>query len=95
MEAKSQIITEAKAEPSRSESGDRTVRDLDQAFWYVQESSIRNDVYPASASDLRALRRKVDWHIVPIMFCCYTMQFIDKVLLNVSRSLLVSAVCKK
>lgn len=33
--------------------------------------------------DVRALRRKIDWHIVPLMFCCYTMQFLDKVILNV------------
>ena len=92
MDEKSQIVTEAKTEPSRTERSDRTAQDLDQAYWYVQDSSIRNDVYPASASDLKALRRKVDWHIVPIMFCCYTMQFIDKVLLNVSRSLLVSTI---
>merc|ERR1712000_145584 len=32
--------------------------------------------------DLKALRRKIDWHVVPLMFCCYTMQFIDKVILN-------------
>lgn len=34
-------------------------------------------------SDLKALRRRVDWHIVPLAFLCYTMQFIDKVLINV------------
>lgn len=34
--------------------------------------------------DINALRRKIDWHIVPLMFCCYTMQFLDKVILNVS-----------
>jgi hypothetical protein len=34
--------------------------------------------------DITALRRKIDWHIVPLMFCCYTMQFLDKVILNVS-----------
>lgn len=34
--------------------------------------------------DIDALRRKIDWHIVPLMFCCYTMQFLDKVILNVS-----------
>src|SRR4051812_5149500 len=33
--------------------------------------------------DMRALRRKIDWHIVPLMFLCYTMQFLDKVILNV------------
>ncbi|KAJ4344942.1 hypothetical protein N0V95_006097, partial [Ascochyta clinopodiicola] len=32
--------------------------------------------------DMRKLRRKVDWHIVPLMFGCYTMQFLDKVILN-------------
>lgn len=25
----------------------------------------------------------MDWHIVPLMFGCYTMQFLDKVILNV------------
>ena len=30
-----------------------------------------------------ALRHKVDRHIVPIMFLCYLMNFIDKVALNV------------
>jgi hypothetical protein len=34
--------------------------------------------------DIDRLRRKIDWHIVPLMFCCYTMQFLDKVILNVS-----------
>jgi hypothetical protein len=35
------------------------------------------------ATSVKALRRKIDWHIVPVMFCCYTMQFLDKVILNV------------
>lgn len=33
--------------------------------------------------DMPALRHKVDRHIVPIMFLCYLMNFIDKVALNV------------
>lgn len=37
--------------------------------------------------NIDALRRKIDWHIVPLMFCCYTMQFLDKVILNVSHSM--------
>lgn len=57
-------------------------RDLDQAYWYVQESGSHKED-KASAIELKALRRKTDWWIVPIMFCCYTMQFIDKVSLNV------------
>ncbi len=84
MDEKSKIVTDAGAEPPFPNVVNQTAPDLDQAFWYVQESSNRDAPYPASASDLKALRRKIDWHIVPIMFCCYTMQFIDKVLLNVS-----------
>ncbi|KAL8754890.1 MAG: hypothetical protein Q9184_004971 [Pyrenodesmia sp. 2 TL-2023] len=53
--------------------------DLDQAYWYVQQS---NNAVEATPTQLAALRRKIDWRIVPIMFCCYTMQFIDKVSLN-------------
>jgi hypothetical protein len=38
----------------------------------------------AGSVNINALRRKIDIHIVPLMFCCYTMQFLDKVILNVS-----------
>jgi hypothetical protein len=34
--------------------------------------------------DLKALRRKIDRHLLPYMFCCYVLQFLDKVMLNVS-----------
>lgn len=61
--------------------------DLDQAYWYVHES---NDGVEATPHELAALRRKIDWWIVPIMFCCYTMQFIDKVSLNVRVFLLAT-----
>jgi hypothetical protein len=37
----------------------------------------------AGSVNLTALRRKIDIRIVPLMFCCYTMQFLDKVILNV------------
>lgn len=36
--------------------------------------------------DLIALRRKIDRRVLPYMFCCYVLQFLDKVMLNVSRS---------
>ncbi|KAL8752083.1 MAG: hypothetical protein Q9199_005986 [Rusavskia elegans] len=54
-------------------------QNLDQAYWYVQNS---NNAVEATPAELRQLRRKIDWWIVPIMFACYTMQFIDKVSLN-------------
>jgi hypothetical protein len=42
--------------------------------------------------DLRKLRTKIDWHILPLMFCCYTLQFIDKVIINVGPSILLVCV---
>lgn len=33
--------------------------------------------------DISALRRKIDYRIIPFMFCCYVLQFLDKVMLNV------------
>ena len=53
--------------------------DLDRAYWYVQDHT---GAETASTTEVRRIRMKVDWWIVPIMFLCYTMQFIDKVLLN-------------
>ena len=88
---KSEIAADTHAEISTPENlslntpdkfyaeSDHQGRDLDNAYWYVQE----HDTAQWSALELKALRRKIDWWIVPIMFCCYTMQFIDKVLLNV------------
>ncbi|KAJ5212720.1 uncharacterized protein N7498_004366 [Penicillium cinerascens] len=32
--------------------------------------------------DLKALRRKIDRRLMPYMFCCYVLQFLDKVMLN-------------
>jgi hypothetical protein len=45
---------------------------------------LHDHVDTAGSVDITALRRKIDFHIVPLMFCCYTMQFLDKVILNVS-----------
>ena len=54
----------------------------------VQHSSLQakaaDDHNANSATiNLQASRRKIDWQIVPIMFLCYTMQFLDKVNINV------------
>lgn len=61
---------------------------MDAAWTFVRD---HKDVDEAAvdAVNLNSLRRKIDWHIVPLMFLCYTMQFLDKVLLNV-RTLLHS-----
>lgn len=84
MDEKDGIRTNISAEQSvRVVNG----KELDRAYWYLQERAPETRV--ESADDGRRLRRKIDWCIVPIMFCCYTMQFIDKVLLNVSSSALL------
>ncbi|KAK4120285.1 MFS general substrate transporter [Parathielavia appendiculata] len=53
---------------------------LDTAWKYLDTH--RDDVDHHEPIDLTALRRKIDWHIVPLMFLCYTLQFLDKVILN-------------
>lgn len=58
----------------------KTTNDVDAAWTFLNE---HRDAEGVSAIDINALRRKIDWHIVPLMFCCYTMQFLDKVILNV------------
>ncbi|KAH8653785.1 major facilitator superfamily domain-containing protein [Xylariales sp. PMI_506] len=35
-----------------------------------------------SSVDLAAVRTRIDWRIVPLMFLCYVMQFLDKVCIN-------------
>jgi hypothetical protein len=56
--------------------------DLDVAFKYIKNVSDGDADF--NSVNLAALRRKIDWHIVPVMFLCYTMQFLDKVNINVS-----------
>lgn len=71
------------ADPDRDGTLARTTnREFDRARQYILDSSVSEA--NSSTVDLSAVRSKIDWRIVPIMFCCYTMQFVDKVLLNVS-----------
>jgi hypothetical protein len=55
---------------------------VDDALRFVQRSDVQN--VHTTAVDDKALVRKIDGRIIPIMFLCYLMQFIDKVLLNVN-----------
>lgn len=54
--------------------------DLDDAFKYLHDHGNAE----STDIDLATLRRKIDWRIVPIMFVCYVLQFVDKVVINVS-----------
>ena len=53
---------------------------LDDAWNFLDK---HGDVQHTDA-DLVAIRHKVDRRILPFMFCCYFLQFIDKVMYNVS-----------
>jgi len=65
-----------------SVEGTSSSGEVDTAWKFLDAN--RGQDAEASESELAALRRKIDWHIVPIMFFCYMMQFLDKVILNVS-----------
>lgn len=54
---------------------------VDDAVAYLKDH--QNEAL-GSQVDLSALRRKIDRRLMPYMFCCYVLQFLDKVMLNVS-----------
>lgn len=60
-------------------------RDLDRAFVYLARHNQNH--LDDNVVDLKALRRKIDWRIIPVMTACYGLQFLDKVLINVSQAL--------
>lgn len=57
-------------------------RDVDDAWSYFNKQE--NGGADADSANNKALHRKIDWRIVPLMFTCYTMQFLYKVILNIS-----------
>lgn len=83
IELETEVIQRTPKVFSADEKGPRDRRDIDQAYLYMQNAQ-RDDITELSPDELKKLRRKIDFRIVPIMFCCYTMQFIDRVSLNVS-----------
>ncbi|KAJ3497158.1 hypothetical protein NLG97_g2108 [Lecanicillium saksenae] len=54
---------------------------VDNAWKFIQSVGPVDENEVANVN-LSSLRRKVDWRIVPLMFCCYTLQFLDKVIYN-------------
>lgn len=55
--------------------------DLDDA-WKFLRSAGAADENAVEAVNLSSLRRKIDWRILPLLFCCYVTQLLDKVVLN-------------
>jgi hypothetical protein len=56
---------------------------IDTAWEFLNRHRDTKTAEDADSVGTNALRRKIDWHIVPLMFACYLMQFLDKVILNV------------
>lgn len=56
---------------------------MDKASVFIaQNREAEPEARASNNVNLRALRRRVDLRVVPVMFACYVAQFIDKVLLN-------------
>ncbi|KAF4552348.1 MFS-type transporter-like protein 2 [Elsinoe fawcettii] len=69
------------AEKTEPEHGVQEVaRDKDDAYKFLTSHKI--DSQEILDVDIKAVRRRIDWRIVPIMFMCYLCQFIDKIALN-------------
>lgn len=61
---------------------DTRSEDIDDAWKFLDTHRDAN-LKENDKIDMLALRRKNDYRIVPLMFLCYTMQFVDKLTLNV------------
>ena len=55
------------------------VKDGDEALNFLRGEAVPGE---ADAVDEKRLVKKIDWMIMPLMFCCYLLQFLDKSLLN-------------
>lgn len=53
------------------------VKDGDEALKFLAAESIAGEL---SDIDEKALVRKIDWMILPLMWCCYCLQYLDKTL---------------
>lgn len=85
MRMERQNITEAdvteKLPHTLHASPDGSHQGLDEAYDFLQKHG--GDGQLEDQQELRRIRRKIDRNIIPVMFLCYTMQFIDKLSLNV------------
>ena len=76
------LVVVAPGLPHATPGASLVTRDLDEAFKYIEEATASTSVLPGETINLRHLRRKIDFHIIPIMTACFTMQYLDKVVYN-------------
>lgn len=62
------------------------VSNVDDAWKFLDKhrdaANVQDDA--DNTVNILAIRRKIDWRIVPLGFLCYMMQFTDKLVLNVN-----------
>lgn len=63
-----------------------TYKDADKALEFLRFNE-EGEEGIVVAIDEKALVRKIDWMIVPIMFACYFLQYLDKSLCELQTSL--------
>lgn len=68
-----------------------SLHDGDAALAFLQSNVAEGE---AQAVDEKALVRKIDWMIMPLMFCCYFLQYLDKTLINYAVCFASSTTCK-
>lgn len=78
---KQRQLQESVTAPDSPQAAAGEDRDVDQAYVFLANTHAVGEI--AEGKTCNALRRKIDWRIVPVMFLCYTMNFIDKVSFNV------------
>ena len=77
------VVVNRSPSPSTTKVGAApAISDVDAAWKFLDANRDKTEL---DQVNMAKLRLKIDWHIVPLMFLCYTMQFLDKVILNVSR----------
>lgn len=67
------------ASPGVGEVKDYVTHDGDAALEFLRQEA---DVRPMTVEDEKRLVRKIDWMIMPIMWVCYCLQYLDKTLIN-------------
>jgi hypothetical protein len=65
----------------RAEVGGSGKGKVDEAWDFLQAHGA--DSPDAQEDELKAIRRKIDWAILPLLFVAYMLQFVDKALINV------------
>lgn len=67
------------AVPEIGEIRNTSTRNADDALDFLQHEGPVRDM---TEQDEKTLRRKIDWMVMPLMWSCYCLQYLDKTLIN-------------